>query len=165
MITKLFAVMAVIAMAITINKALLMPLRDFIKSTQRHDALLLPSPPTKMTYIPTEENADMELTLESQEISTEAQRGGMLGPSPCSAFFENLKTHWRNWWNRRTANAYRNLTKAMRDDPCYAHSWQCNIAMPIYDGAKGKLTIEEANQIADNLMKHLFDEPNKEAAK
>ena len=44
----------------------------------------------------------------------------------------------------------------MRDDPSYAHSWQCNIAMPIYDGAKGKLTIHEANAIADDLMRHLF---------
>jgi hypothetical protein len=37
----------------------------------------------KMTYIPLEENNDMELTLESQEISTKQQSGGMLGPSPC----------------------------------------------------------------------------------
>ena len=88
-----------------------------------------------------------------------AEPSGSDAPT-CSAFFDNLKTHWHNWWNRGTAKAYRNLTKAMRDDPCYAHSWQCNIAMPIYDGAKGKLTIEEANQIADNLMKHLFDVPN-----
>jgi DNA modification methylase len=40
-----------------------------------------------MTYIPQEENTDMELTLESQEISTKQQSGGMLGPSPCSLFF------------------------------------------------------------------------------
>jgi DNA modification methylase len=39
-----------------------------------------------MTYIPQEENTDMELTLESQEISTKQQSGGMLGPSPCSLF-------------------------------------------------------------------------------
>jgi hypothetical protein len=81
----------------------------------------------------------------------------------CSAFFTSLRTHWNNWWNRGTAKAYQNLTQAMRNDPMYAHSWQCNIAMPIYDGAKGKLTIEEANKIADNLMKHLFDVPNGQA--
>jgi hypothetical protein len=32
--------------------------------------------------------------------------------------------------------------------------------MPIYDGAKGKLTLEESNAIAHTLMKHLFDVPN-----
>jgi len=68
----------------------------------------------------------------------------------------NLKTHWRNWKVRGTGKAYRALTKAMRDDPGYALSWQCNIAMPILDGAKGKLTHAEANAIADDLMRHLF---------
>jgi len=41
-----------------------------------------------MTYIPLEENNDMELTLESQEISTKQQSGGMLGPSICSGLFD-----------------------------------------------------------------------------
>lgn len=45
----------------------------------------------------------------------------------------------------------------VRDDPDYAHSWQCNIAMPILDGAKGKLTHAEANAIAENMMRHLFE--------
>ena len=102
----------------------------------------------------------MKTNMEKPGNVIEASDGGLLSPPPCSAFFENLKTHWRNWLNRGTAKAYRNLTQAMRNDPMYAHSWQCNIAMPIYDGAKGKLTIEEANQIADDLMKHLFDVPN-----
>jgi len=69
----------------------------------------------------------------------------------------NWKTAWRNWKVRGTGKAYRALTRAMRDDPDYAHSWQCNIAMPILDGAKGKLTHAEANEIADNLMRHLFE--------
>ena len=69
----------------------------------------------------------------------------------------NLKTHWRNRKVRGTGKAYRALTKAMRDDPDYTRSWQCNIAMPIFDGAKGKLTIHEANAIADDLMRHLFE--------
>lgn len=69
----------------------------------------------------------------------------------------NLKTHWRNWKVRGTGKAYLALIKAMRDDPGYALSWQCNIAMPICDGAKGKLTIHEANAIADDLMSHLFE--------
>ena len=35
-------------------------------------------------------------------------------------------------------------------------SWQSNFAMPILDGSKGKLTHTEANEIADNLMLHLW---------
>jgi hypothetical protein len=102
----------------------------------------------------------MQLTT-SQD--TPAGQSPVLAPahgSAPSSFFTNLRVHWHNWWNRGTANAYKKLTKAMRDDPSYALSWQCNIAMPIYDGAKGKLTLEESNAIAHTLMKHLFDVPN-----
>ena len=70
---------------------------------------------------------------------------------------ENLKISWRNWNVRKTGRAYRALAKAIQDDPGFAHSWQCNIAMPIFDGAKGKLTHQEANEIADRLMNHLFE--------
>lgn len=73
-----------------------------------------------------------------------------------SQFFINLRVHWNNWWNRKTARAYKNIAAAMQNDPSYALSWQCNIAMPIYDGANGKLSHEEANAIADKLMAHLF---------
>ena len=73
-----------------------------------------------------------------------------------SRFFTNLRVHWNNWWNRKTARAYNQLSSAMQNDPSFALSWQCNIAMPILDGAKGKLTAEEANAIADDLMRHLF---------
>ena len=55
--------------------------------------------------------------------------------------------------------AYHTLTEAMRSDPSFASSWQCNIAIPIFDLAKGKLTLPEANAIADHLMKHLFEVP------
>lgn len=76
--------------------------------------------------------------------------------SEISRFFFNLSVHWRNWWNRKTARAYKNLTKAMRDDELYAMSWKANIQMPIYDMTRGKLTIQETEAIADRLMKHLF---------
>lgn len=68
---------------------------------------------------------------------------------------ENIRVRWHNWRNRKVAKAYRALSQAMRDDPDFAHSWQCNIAMPIFD--QTKLSHEEANVIADRLMKHLFD--------
>lgn len=94
----------------------------------------------------------------------DCERSSLAHGSAPSPFFTNLRAHWRNWWNRGTANAYKKLTKAMRDDPSYALSWQCNIAMPIYDGVNGKLSHAEANAIADTLMKHLFDVPNPEVS-
>ena len=71
-------------------------------------------------------------------------------------FFQDLRVHWDNWWNRKTARAYGHLSDAMKNDPSFALSWQANIAMPILDGSRGKLTHAEANEIADRLMKHLF---------
>ncbi len=61
------------------------------------------------------------------------------------------------WLRNPVMRANLTLTRAMRSDPGFAHSWQCNIAMTIYDGAKGKLDLEESNKIADRMMKHLFD--------
>lgn len=94
---------------------------------------------------------------------------------------ERLGVWWRNLRNRRTARAYRDLAAAMKADPDYAHSWLCNIAMPIYDSTRPSCTcdfqeghepgcpivrahnldtrpmsIEEANDIAKRLMRHLF---------
>jgi hypothetical protein len=57
---------------------------------------------------------------------------------------------------KTVAQVLATLTGAMKSDPDFAHSWQCNIAMPIFDGANGKLTIGEANNIATTLMRHLF---------
>lgn len=77
-----------------------------------------------------------------------------------------LQVKWQNWKVRKTGRAYRHLSKAMQDDPGYALTWQCNIAMPIYDGANGKLTLPEANAIADRLMNHLFNvkQPNESSS-
>jgi len=71
---------------------------------------------------------------------------------------EIIKVAWKNWRARDVAKSYKTLTQAMRDDPEYYKSWQCNITMPIYDGSKGKLTIEESNEIATKLMNHLFEQ-------
>ena len=77
---------------------------------------------------------------------------------------KNTKKHLRSvyvWlrnlraWN--TSRANRDLQRAMQKDPDFAHTWQCNIAMPILDGADGRLTPKEANEIADRLMEHLFN--------
>jgi len=63
----------------------------------------------------------------------------------------------RNLRAWKTARANRDLQRAMQKDPDFAHTWQCNIAMPIIDEADGKLTLKEANKIADRLMAHLFN--------
>ena len=69
---------------------------------------------------------------------------------------EHLRVWWSNWKVWHVSKAYRTMAKALQADPGYAISWQANIAMGIYDGAKGKLTSAEANQIADELMRHLW---------
>ena len=47
----------------------------------------------------------------------------------------------------------RHLTEALRDDPSYAWSWHCNIAMSAYDeGVEHK----KANEIASRFMQLAF---------
>ena len=70
---------------------------------------------------------------------------------------DKLKLMWRNWKVRGTGRAYRALTQAMRDDPDYAHTWKGNMAMPIFDGAKDKLTIGQVDAMAEKLMQHLLE--------
>lgn len=85
---------------------------------------------------------------------------------------ERLTVWLRNLWHWRTAWAVRHLSKQLRKDKAFRESWQANIAMPIYDGTridydytdsngiivKGveNMPIQQANDIADRLMKHLF---------
>ena len=65
-----------------------------------------------------------------------------------------LGVWFRNLRNRKTARAYRDLTRAMQKDADYAHTWQCNIACPLMDEG---MSHEDANKAADRLMKHLFN--------
>jgi hypothetical protein len=59
------------------------------------------------------------------------------------------------------AEALDRLKTAMRMDPGYAWSWHCNVAMPILDTRRvphGPLIFHsEANEMAANVMRHLFD--------
>lgn len=51
------------------------------------------------------------------------------------------------------------LSKALQECPEFAVAWQSNIAMPILDGCKRRVVVmdhETANQLADDLMLHLF---------
>jgi hypothetical protein len=51
------------------------------------------------------------------------------------------------------SQAFNTLKKALTDDPDYAWSWHCNLAMPMIDGG-----VEEglANKCAARLMQHIF---------
>lgn len=69
---------------------------------------------------------------------------------------ERLRVAWKNWKVRKTAKAFQTLKKAIHDDPDYARTWHANIAMPIYDSG---VNIHKANDVADHLMKHIFDVP------
>lgn len=75
-----------------------------------------------------------------------------------------LRVKWQNWKVRKTGRAYRHLCKAMKDDPGYALTWQCNIACVIFDS--NVCTQKQANEVADKMMAHLFEvrkQPNVQA--
>lgn len=73
-----------------------------------------------------------------------------------------------------TKEAMDHLTAVMKDDPEYAWSWHCNLAMPIMDSTD--CSHEQANRAAAALMQHVwgvditkhphwqFDKDRKEAA-
>ena len=67
--------------------------------------------------------------------------------------WNKLTVRFHNLWNWRTAWAYRHLSREMKRDPGYAHTWQCNIACPLMDEG---MTHADANRAADRLMRHLF---------
>jgi hypothetical protein len=81
----------------------------------------------------------------------------------------SLRRRWNNFKALPTKWAYRTLCRAMRRDPSYAHSWFCNIAMPIYDEVNRGcvepiLSGKQAGVIADKIMRHLFGVENSETS-
>ena len=77
----------------------------------------------------------------------------------------SLNRRWNNFKAIPTKWAYRSLTRAMRRDPNYAHSWFCNIAMPIWDDlnegcVEPPFSKQKVDRIADHLMQHLFGVKN-----
>jgi len=70
---------------------------------------------------------------------------------------ESITVWFNNAKKWKTRLAVSHMKSAMKKDPDYANTWQCNIAMPIMDNANEKLSHKEANDIADILMRHLFD--------
>ena len=95
-------------------------------------------------------------------------------PSRRAPLSERFVVWLRNLWRWRTAWAVKHLSRELQRSPGFRESWRANIAMPIYDATRlagkfeeGKplpanhvcihMPIEQANEIADKLLKHLFD--------
>ena len=53
------------------------------------------------------------------------------------------------------AQAWDTFKRLMREDPDYAWSWHCNIAVPIMDAIN--VSHEDANLVAAHLLSFLFD--------
>lgn len=85
-------------------------------------------------------------------------------PKPYRASLrERIRVWLKNLPHRKVGRGRNTLSEALQSDPSFAQVWQANIAMPIYDRThsinwQGKsLTLAEGNELADVLMKHLFD--------
>lgn len=90
-------------------------------------------------------------------------QAGQRGSLSVIAWFGGLRIRLRNLRNWKTQRAYRDLTAAMKRDPDFARTWQCNIACTLMDAG---MSHADANAAADRLMRHLFGvvnytEPNK----
>lgn len=61
------------------------------------------------------------------------------------------------------SEAMQTLSQHLQNDPSYAWSWQCNLAMQLYDrsrhdpAAGGELTREAANRLAASQLLACFD--------
>jgi len=56
--------------------------------------------------------------------------------------------------------AFKTLKQALKDDPDYAHSWHCNLAMAFYDSMddiEHPKNHKIANEGAQRFMKNCFD--------
>src|SRR5437867_4416091 len=75
---------------------------------------------------------------------------------------ERLRVRWQNWKVRKVGKAMRVIGKDIQTDPGYRQTWHANIAMTIYDSTADQPAgpivshIDQANYIADKLLKHFF---------
>ena len=112
-------------------------------------------------------------------IRTEAANPAVVSDHycPCDRIkpSERLKTWLRNLWHWRTAWAVRYLSKQLQKDKAFRDSWQANIATTIFDTSSSNIDghgavhhksdwsiaigvgRKQCNEIADRLMKHLFN--------
>jgi hypothetical protein len=54
-------------------------------------------------------------------------------------------------------DAMNTISKAIKTDPGYRHSWLANISCKIYDSKHNKLSMKKTNDIADDIIKMLFE--------
>jgi hypothetical protein len=55
------------------------------------------------------------------------------------------------------ADAMETLARTMKKDPGYRHAWLANISCKIYDSKHVKMSMKKTNEIADDIIKMLFD--------
>lgn len=53
-------------------------------------------------------------------------------------------------------SAFDQLKAEIQADHAYAWAWHCNVAMPILDHCHGALTHRQANELAAEVMQHMF---------
>lgn len=79
---------------------------------------------------------------------------------------ERLSKHVENRKSVSVEQAMSVLKKAMQDDPEYAHSWHCNVAMSFYDAMPDQILHEArlkiGNDGASRFMKLCFDVETKQ---
>lgn len=56
-----------------------------------------------------------------------------------------------------TPSPFALLTEQLKEDPEYAWSWHCNIAMGIFDRVDNQISHRKSNEIAASMMKSFFD--------
>ncbi len=54
-------------------------------------------------------------------------------------------------------DAMETLAKAIKGDPGYKRAWKANISCKIYDSKYNKLSMIKTDEIAENIIKMLFD--------
>ncbi len=54
-------------------------------------------------------------------------------------------------------DAMETLAKAIKEDPGYKRAWKANISCKIYDSKYNKLSMVKTDEIAENIIKMLFD--------
>ena len=55
------------------------------------------------------------------------------------------------------ADAMETLAEIIKKDPSYRHAWKANISCKIYDSKYNKLSMQKTNEIADDIIKMLFE--------
>ena len=54
-------------------------------------------------------------------------------------------------------DAMNTISKEIKNDFGYRHAWLANISCKIYDSKHNKLSMKKTNEIAEDIMKMLFE--------